>query len=88
MFFAKVALIGTAVLGTILTIGLAVLQHGRPKKPPIGRAIIAAYAWAAILVIGAAIIGLLTGSWVMVGVVISVGGALFWSIVHRLWRRY
>jgi hypothetical protein len=88
LFFAKVALIGTAVLGTILTVGLAVMQHGRPKKPPIGRAIIAAYAWAAVLVIGAAIAGLVTSSWVVVGVVISVGGALFWSIVHRLWRRY
>lgn len=88
LFFAKVALIATAILGTILTAGLAVMQHGRPRKPPLGRAIIAAYAWSAVLVVGAALAGLFTGSWIVVGAVIAVGGALFWAVVHRLWRTY
>lgn len=88
MFFLKVALAGTALLGTILTAGLAVMQHGRPRKPPLGRAMVAAYAWAAVLVIGAAIAGLITESWVVVGAVIAFGGALFWAVVRRLWRDY
>lgn len=88
LFFAKVVLLGTALLGTILTSGLAVMQIGRSKKPPLGRAIIAAYAWSAILVVGAALAGLVTGSWIIVGAVIVTGGALFWAVVHRLWKNY
>lgn len=88
LFFAKVALFATAILGTILTTGLAVMQRGRPRKPPMGRAIIAAYVWSAILVIGAALAGLFSGSWIVVGALIVVGGALFWAVVHRLWRDY
>ncbi len=88
LFFVKVALIATAVLGSILTAGLAVMQRGRPRKPPLGRAIIAAYAWSAILVVGASFAGLFTASWIVVGAVIVVGGALFWAVVHRLWRDY
>ncbi len=86
--FIKVVLLGTLMLGSILTAGLAVMQLGRPKKPPLGRAIVAAYAWSAVVVIGAAIAGLVTSSWIVVGAVIVVGGALFWSVVHRLWRDY
>jgi hypothetical protein len=88
LFFAKVVVLGTLLLGTILTAGLAVMQHGRPKKPPLGRAIVAAYAWAAVLVVGSAIAGLITSSWLVVGAVIAVGGALFWGVVHRLWSKY
>lgn len=87
-FFVRVVLLGAAVLGTILTAGLAVMQHGRTRKPPLGRAIVAAYVWSAVLVVGAAIAGLVTGSWLVVGAVIAVGGALFWAVVHRLWRTY
>jgi uncharacterized membrane protein (UPF0136 family) len=88
LFFAKVALVATAILGTILTAGLAVMQRGRPRKPPIGRAIIAAYVWSAILVVGAALAGLFSESWFVVGALVVVGGVLFWAVVHRLWRDY
>jgi hypothetical protein len=87
-FFLKVGLVATFLLGTLLTVGLAVMQRGRPRKPPLGRPIIAAYVWSAILVVGASLAGLFTGSWIIVGAIVAVGGALFWSLVHRLWRTY
>ncbi len=64
------------------------LQHGRARKPPLGRAIVAAFAWSAVLAVGASFAALFTASWIVVGAVIVVGGALFWAVVHRLWRDY
>lgn len=41
-----------------------------------------------IVVVGAGIAGLVTSSWVVVGAVGITGGALFWAVVHRLWKNY
>lgn len=86
--YAIIALVATALLGTILTTGLAILQRGRPRKPPLGGAIVAAYAWSALLVVTASLVALFAESWLALCAVILVGGAGFLAVWHRLWRDY
>jgi peptidoglycan/LPS O-acetylase OafA/YrhL len=74
------ALIATAILGTVLTVALVVLNRSRKR---LGWAVLAAYLVSAVLVVLAALVGLITKSWWGVGAVVVVGGALFCVIARR-----
>jgi hypothetical protein len=86
-FIFVAGLIVVLFLGSVLAIGLAVLRVDRDPSPPLRPAVLAGYAWAAILVIATANIRYFAHRERAFFSVLAAGGVAFWIVVWRIWSR-